>query len=371
MFVFKNSVKKLFVYILNMGAEETRIDVYNKFADIPSVIQIFGAPNNTSSADSPKLDEVDANAHETFTLEEMRVLIMNYRRKSKDFIIARVTTTQPDDSANFHYFYYAAAEINRILFRYEPSRRLLHRMKVKNPLNNMYIIGQVFYYKITPHDVDKAIVNYLHNHGKEADKSRKAFSAIFRNRHDSSKGEKKPTSKDSMDIDEKSEILEKLEGKSSKEIIDDISKGIIKVPEKLDTTRKIKYSAKYFASDDDFLVKQDVRDYFKRNAIEPQDDFLYDLDRTQNDFMALIDEDSQEEEEDVGDWRRVLSAHISLALSMLFVCLLLGGGPGIALIFLPLAFIIFLSFLSSLCYVLCCRRSSFDTIAVNSVDEEL
>lgn len=354
-----------------MGIDETKVDVYSKFAGVQSSIQIFGAPNSTPSADSPKLDEIDANAHETFTLEEMRVLIMNYRKKNKDFIIARVTTPDPDNNSVFYNFYYAAAEINRILFRYEPSRRLLHRMKVKNPLNNMFIIGQVFYYKITPHDVDKAIVNYLLNHGKEADKSRKAFSAIFRNRHDGSKGEKKPASKDSMDLNEKSEMLEKLEGKSSKEIIEEISKGVIEVPEKLDTTRKIKYCAKYFASDDDFLVKQEIRDYFKRNAIEPQDDFLYDLDRTQNDFMALIDEDSQEEDEDVGDWRRVLSAHISLALSMLFVCLLLGGGPGIALIFLPLAFIIFLSFLSSLCYVLCCRRSSFDTIAVNSVDEEL
>lgn len=354
-----------------MGGSENKVDIYGKISTVPSSIQILGAPNSSQSAESPKLDEIDANAHETFTLEEMRVLIVNYRKKNKDFLIARVTTPDTENNSVFYNFYYAAAEINRILFRYEPSRRLLHRMKVKNPLNNMYIIGQVFYYKIAPHDVDRAIVNFLFNQAKEKDKSRKAFSAIFRRKHDFSRGGKSQKSKDSLDIREQRQIAESLDGKSSKEIIENISAGNIPMPEKIDFNKKIKYDAKYFASDDDFLIKQDVRDYFKRNALEPEDEFLYDLDRTQNDFMALIDEDSEEEEEDVSDWRRVLSAHISLALSMLFVCLLMGGGPGIAIIFLPLAVIIFFSFISSLCYVLCCRRSTFDTLAVNSVEDEL
>lgn len=355
-----------------MGEDQTKVDIYGKIASVPSSILILGAPNSSPSAESPKLDEIDANAHETFTLEELRILIMNYRKKNKDFIIARVTTPDPDNNSVFYNFYYAAAEVNRILFRYEPTRRLLHRMKVKNPLNNMYIIGQVFYYKITPNEVDKAIVNFLFNQANEKSKSRKAFSEIFRHKHDFSRSHKSQKSKDSFDILDQKHIPEDLEGKNSKEIVEDITKGKIPMPEKLDGEKKIRYSAKYFASDDDFLVKQDVRDYFKRNALEPEDEFLYNLDRTQNDFMALIDEDEEEEdEEDVSDWRRILSAHISLALSMLFVCLLMGGGPGIAIIFLPLAVIIFLSFISSLCYVLCCRRSTFDTLAVNSVEDEL
>jgi len=347
----------------------TKIDIYGKMAKVPSSIQILGAPNSSQGADSPKLDEIDANAHETFTLEEMRVLIMNYRKKNKDFLIARVTTQDPENNSVLYNFYYAAAEINRILFRYEPSRRLLHRMKVKNPLNNMYIIGQVFYYKITPSDVDKSIVNYVFNQVKDKDKSRKAFSAIFRHKYESSSRSKVQRAKDSLDIREQKR--EDLDIKGSREIMDDLLSGKTQVPENIDYGKKIKYSAKYFASDDDFLVKQEIRDYFKRNALEPEDEFLYDLDRAQNDFMALIDEDSEEEEEDVGDWRRVLSAHVSLALSMLFVCLLVGGGPGLAIIFLPLAVIIFLSFVSSLCYVLCCRRSTFDTLAVNSIDDVL
>lgn len=355
-----------------MGRGDTKVDLYGKIAKLPSLIQIFGAPNSTPSVESPKLDEIDANAHETFTLEEMRVLVLNYRRKNKDFIIARVTTADPDNQSLFYNFYYAAAEINRVLFRYEPSRRLLHRMKVKNPLNNMYIIGQVFYYKISCREMDRAIVNYYFNHSQEQVKSRKAFSAIFRHKHNFFDNDRGKKSKDSMDIEEQqAQRSQNIEEKTPREVIENIMKGEIELPQNIATNRKVKYSAKYFASDDDFLIKQDIRDYFKRNALEPDDDFLYDLDRTQNDFMALLDEDSGEEEEDVNDWRRVLSAHISLALSMLFVCLIMGGGPGIALIFLPLAVIIFLSFLSSLCYVLCCRRGSFDTIAVNSVEEDL
>jgi len=352
-----------------MGTAGSKVDFYSKVSKIPSSIQIFGAPNSTPSVESPKIDEIDANAHETFTLEEMRVLILNYRKKNKDFIIARVTTSDPDNQTLFYNFYYAAAEINRILFRYEPSRRLLHRMKVRNPLNNMYIIGQVFYYKISSREMDRAIVNYFFNFSEEKSKSRKAFSAIFRKKQDFSENERKKKSKDSMDIEEQIQGCGQVEDKSPGEILESIIKGEMELPKEINSDRKIKYSAKYFASDDDFLLKQDVRDYFKRNALEPEDDFLYELDRTQNDFLALLDEDSAEDEEDVSDWRRVLSAHISLALSMLFICLIMGGGPGVALIFLPLAIIIFLSFLSSLCYVLCCRRGSFDTLAVHSIDE--
>lgn len=352
-----------------MGTGTSKADFFSKISKIPSSIQIFGAPNSTPSAESPKIDEIDANAHETFTLEEMRVLILSYRKKNKDFIIARVTTADPDNQNLFYNFYYAAAEINRILFRYEPSRRLLHRMKVRNPLNNMYIIGQVFYYKVSSREIDRAIVNYFFNFTEEKTKSRKAFSAIFRKKHDFSENERRKTSKDSMDIEDQGPSNKNINEKTPAEVIESIVKGEIELPKDISAERKIKYSAKYFASDDDFLLKQDTRDYFKRNALEPEDDFLYELDRTQNDFLALLDEDSAEEEEDISDWRRVLSAHISLALSMLFICLIMGGGPGIALIFLPLAIIIFLSFLSSLCYVLCCRRGSFDTLAVNSVEE--
>jgi Domain of unknown function (DUF5092) len=355
-------------------AEAEKIDVYGKSATINSLIEIYGAPNSSHLDDQVKLDDIDANAHETFTLEEMRTLIINYRKKDKDFLIARVTTPDPEDQNVFYNFYYAAAEINRILFRFESSRRLLHRMKVKNPLNNMYIIGQVFYYKISAFNIDQAIVDYMFDqqNGKKRN-SRKAFSAVFRPSQNSSEEShsKDVKSKDSMDIKENSKIKH-IEGQNDpKKIIEGISKGEIEIPAGIPAERKIRYQANYFASDDDFLIKPEVRDYFKRNALEAEDDFLYEIDRTQNDFMALLDEESENEDEEVGDWRRIFSAHVSTAMVLIFICVLLGGGPVLAIVFLPLAIFVFLSFLCSLFYVLFCRRSTFDTMAVNSVDEDL
>lgn len=353
-----------------MGKGMEKIDLYSKASNASSTIIVYGAQNGSPSIESSQLDEIDANAHETFTLEEMRSLIIAYRKKDKDFLLARVTTPDPENQNIFYNFYYSAAEINRILFRFESNRRLLHRMKVKNPLNNMYIVGQVFYYKISTYDIDKAIVDYYFNNKKESRKVRNAFSAVFRHNKESfTEDSKIKKSKDCLDIRSKSS-RNGIEEKNPREIIESISKGKTTLPKDIPDNKKIKYEAKYFASDDDFLIKSEIRDYFRKNALEAEDDFLYEIDRTQNDFMALLEDDSNDAE-DISDWRRIFSAHVSLALSMLFVCLLLGGGPGIAIIFLPIAVLIFLSFLCSLFYVLFCRRSSFDSMAVNSVEEEL
>lgn len=345
------------------------VDVYANASEISSKICVSGAPS-TSGSESNDIDFIDADAHETFTLEEMRTLIINYRRNKKDFLIARVTTPDPEDQSHFFNFYYSAAEINRVLFRFETNRRLLHRMKVKNPLNNMYIVGQVFYYKICIEDIDRAIVEYYFDLKKENKNLRNAFSAIFnRSKNNTSQDDQGRRSKDCLDIKKKESRKEKEGEKRPTEIIESINKGILPLPTSIPQERKIEYSAKYFASDDDFLLKSEIRDYFKKNALEADDDFLYEIDRTRNDFIALLDEDSNEAGEDISDWRRIFSAHVSLALAMLFICLLLGG-PGVMIIFLPLSILIFLSFIFSLVYVLFCRRSSFDTMAVNSFEEE-
>jgi len=348
---------------------ETEKNIYTEAAQISSTIKIYGAPNNTSSDLSPQIDEIDANAVETFTLEELRSLILNYRKKDKDFLIARVTTPDPDNGSLFYNFYYAAAEINRVLFKFEANRRLLHRMKVKNPLNNMFIVGQVFYYKISKYEIDKSIVNYFFNQKNEIKNSRKAFSAILKNSPKLNTYEKKSKSKDCFDINVESSITH-VSGKTPGEIIEGINRSKISVPTEMSSERKICYGAKYFASDDDFLMKSEVRDYFRQNALDPEDEFLYEIDRTQNDFLALLDDMSETEDDDISDWRRIFSAHITLATGMLILCLLLGGGPLMALVFFPIAMFLFLSFLLSLFYVLFCRRSTFETIAVESMDTD-
>ncbi|KAI5169933.1 hypothetical protein PAEPH01_1111 [Pancytospora epiphaga] len=351
------------------------VDLYAKSASISSRIIITGAPNATPSVEEGRIDEINADETETFTLEEMKKLILTYRESEKDFLIARVTTPNPDDQTTFYNFYYAAAEINRVLFKFESSRRLLHRMRVKNPLNNTYIVGQVFYYKITPYDVDSAIVNYFLNPDKEQPKVRRAYSAVFSSTKSTSETEdsRERHSKDCSDVGKgcKSRKLDSENAKSPSEIIECVRKGLIPLPQHIPEERTLKYIASYFASDDDFLTNADVRDYFRKNALDENDDFLYEIDRTRNDFLALMDEDSEDVNEGVSDWRRVLSAHASMALALLFVCIVLGMGPGFIILFLPLAAFVIFSFMCSLFYVLICRQSTFDTQAVNNIDDEI
>jgi hypothetical protein len=63
----------------------------------------------------------------------------------------------PNDSMKYYYSYYAAHHINKVLFRTEPSLGLLHRMRAKNPLNNMTIVGDVHYYVVNYRESKKKL----------------------------------------------------------------------------------------------------------------------------------------------------------------------------------------------------------------------
>lgn len=336
--------------------EELHEDLYKRLLSVSTTVKILGSPVHSSQenlTNSEEMDEIDANAFETFTLEEIRSLVLAYKQKDKDFLIARVTTPDPENGNLFYNFYYAAAEINRVLFRYESTRRLLHRMKVKNPLNNMFIVGQVFYYKLTQEEIDRAILEYYYGEDKE-------------NNRDVYTEYKHTASSESENLLKHSKSM--METKEQNHSMDELKNNFKRIP-KPPAGRKLIYEAHYFASDDDFLVSSEIRDYFRQNALDPDDEFLYEIDRTQNDFLALLEEVSDSDDAEIGDWRRIFSAHITLALSMLIICLLIGGGPIIAIVLLPIALLILGSFILSLCYVLCCRRSTFDTIAVESISE--
>ncbi|TPX53343.1 hypothetical protein SeMB42_g00818 [Synchytrium endobioticum] len=96
------------------------------------------------------VDVLDAGNEDPFTLEPFESLIAMHAEDNKDFILARVTTVDPQDETRFYYSYYAAHHINKVLFRTQPEESLLHRMKAKNPLNNMTIVGDVHYYAVKP-----------------------------------------------------------------------------------------------------------------------------------------------------------------------------------------------------------------------------
>eukprot|EP00834_Sanchytrium_tribonematis_P000367 NODE_7_length_67686_cov_1.621421.p13 type:complete len:352 gc:universal NODE_7_length_67686_cov_1.621421:57943-58998(+) len=95
------------------------------------------------------MDVLDGNNEDPFTLDSFKELILNHADQEKDYILARVITMDPKDNTRFYYSYYPGHNINKVLFRTQPEEGLLHRMKAKNPLNNMTIVGDVFYYAIS------------------------------------------------------------------------------------------------------------------------------------------------------------------------------------------------------------------------------
>ncbi|KRH95218.1 hypothetical protein M153_2100051307 [Pseudoloma neurophilia] len=426
-------------------------------------------------------EKLNANESETFTLEEYRKIILDFRMQDKDLILARVSTPDPYRQDLLYNYFYIASEVNKVLFKYESSRRLLHRMKVRNPLNNMYIIGQVQYFRITKEEIDKAIVdcffrdiilrsamkedkkmmakcNQTFDHENTLEKnSISAFSAVFRTMTSetslvsdqttvsaSNKSTKLEHPRDKMlrkklkrlkeqnshetvlDIEDDTATNEYESGTSPQEILKMFDEGLLDFPvipekylnrtddleemenmnrtqpgevlttnngqkasqsnktEKLDKysdhkdveygTRcvdfpvMLNYTAEFFATDDDFLLRNDIRDYFKKNSVDPSENFLFELDRTENDLFAILETPSSSENEEALGWKRMLTFHISLMLVLVGVVVLLGLNPIAVLITLPLALFVFISFLCSLVYVLCVRRSSFDSLAVRSVD---
>ncbi|WUR04010.1 transmembrane domain-containing protein [Vairimorpha necatrix] len=345
------------------------LNLYERAKTINTTIKLIGAPNNSTPGEEPEIEEFSANTIETFTLEEFRCLIVDCRKKNVDFILARVTTPDPNDSSTLFNFYYAASELNRVLFKFESERRLLHRMKVRNPLNNSFILGQVYYYKLTLEEIDKCLVEYYFKDTSDERKQKKlrSFSAIFRPK-DTDVIQTDSISKETDESILNSSLSLDLEGDlTTKDLLENHQDSVMS--KDISRDKNIVYYAKFVGTDDDFLMQNEVRDYFRRNALDENDDFLFEIDRGQNDFFALLESGSEEENEEIVNWKRVLTAHVSMLITLLGICLLISSGPIIVLIALPIAMLFFLSFIGSIFYILFCRRSTFDTLAVQSVEE--
>ncbi|KAF9199808.1 hypothetical protein BGZ49_010025 [Haplosporangium sp. Z 27] len=100
------------------------------------------------------VDELDALDEDPFTLDSFENLMRLHASKNKDFILARVTTQDPNDETKLYHSYYGAHQINKVLFRTQPDEGLLHRMKARNPLNNMLVVGDVHYYIISAEEMN-------------------------------------------------------------------------------------------------------------------------------------------------------------------------------------------------------------------------
>lgn len=344
-------------------------DLRDEASGLNTVIQILGGPNSNSNDN--EIEELDANEPETFTLDEFRNIILEFRSNNKDCIIAKVSTPDHDKDDTLFNNFYIASEVNKLLFKFERDRRLLHRMKVRNPLNNQYIIGPVHYYKITCFEIDRAVVDYFFGTQKlEQKNGRQAFSEVFRAKSQKdSLNNLTPKAKDTSDITSRDDITCSLMDESPWTVIEAAKKGNIKVPDNQKKDRKLIYKAMYFACDDDFLMRADIREYFRVNSMDPAEEFLFELDRTHNDLFALLDTASDSTDEDVVGWKRVLAVHMSVLITMLGVVILLGANPIILLIAFPLAVVTLISFLCSLLYIMVFRRDTFGSLAVRSVDD--
>ncbi|KAG0353932.1 hypothetical protein BGZ54_001963 [Gamsiella multidivaricata] len=83
------------------------------------------------------MDELDALDEDPFTLDSFENLMRMHASKGKDFILARVTTQDPNDDTKLYHSYYGAHQINKVLFRTQPDEGLLHRMKARNVVSFM------------------------------------------------------------------------------------------------------------------------------------------------------------------------------------------------------------------------------------------
>ncbi|KAM0686644.1 hypothetical protein COBT_002129 [Conglomerata obtusa] len=345
-------------------------DLRNEATRLNTIIQVIGGPESSGNEKNALFDEFDGNEPETFTLDEFRNIILEFRNNNKDCIIAKVSTPDHESHDTLFNNYYIASEVNKLLFKFERDRRLLHRMKVRNPLNNQYIIGPVHYYKITCFEIDRAIVDYFFGSQKQDQRNqRRAVSEVFRNSTTEPYISDLQKSKDTSDVNSRDDISCSLMDESPWTVIEEARNGKIKITDPNIDTAKLVYVATYFACDDDFLMRADIREYFRVNSMDPAEEFLFELDRTHNDLFALLDTASDSTDEDIVGWKRVLAVHMSVLITMLGIVILLGANPIILLIAFPLAVLTLISFLCSLLYIMVFRRDTFGSLAVRSVDE--
>lgn len=235
-------------------------------------------------------ETLDASNEESFTLESFESLIRTARASGKSFLLARVTTVDPHNLTHLYYSYYAAHHINKVIFRTEPEEGLLHRMKSRNPLNNMLIVGDVHYFTISPDAFDEAWSlkqkkvaqkNVLRSStpSSVSSEGRTSTSGLFRgvwkSRSSLQKGEKAQG--------------DLLNASSNNASSGSLTESVSSQPPSVslekyqclhdtdDSDIPITYEAKFFATDDDFLVRADVREYFKANSVNPDDYQLFQL----------------------------------------------------------------------------------------------
>ncbi len=234
---------------------------------------------------------LDCSAEESFTLETFGGLLKAARVAEKEFILARVRTLDPSaEHPQLFHSHYSAHHLNKILFKTQPEEGLLHRMKSRNPLNNMLIVGDVDYFVVRPEDYDAALARFEqlktggNSNSENKQESSKTRTTESRSLFDLLRSGRKNTSSPEINVapfenakeftsPEQSNLgLIKNNGSSSSLTR---SSSLNRIPS--DGEPAVLYDAHAFATDDDFLMRSDVREYFKTNSINSDDYLLFTL----------------------------------------------------------------------------------------------
>jgi hypothetical protein len=258
--------------------------------------------------------EIDGGAEDIFTLESFRNLIMHSYRHGKAFILARVMTIDPGPNyAKCYWSDYAAHHINKILYRTELEKNLLHRMRCRNPLNNMIIVGRVNYYAITPEAVSRSHLEYEKRTGERMILESRVLpwesgagqgnvsqvsvalsegslqKASISGNHKKSYSETaldlieaKKTSRRSFNLEQKETLIE-----SNSEAHRDLQRNSMAADAHKNSSPEqviipieqevVAYEAKFVGTDDDFMNDADFREFIEINAVNKDDAKLFQL----------------------------------------------------------------------------------------------
>lgn len=285
----------------------------------------FPMPQFSSNVKNTVVDYVDGDYEDPFQLESFDSLIKTHQERGKDFILARVITAAGQPASNsaeaselekldgdqqlFHN-YYSAHQINRVLFRTQPEEGLLHRMKAKNPMNNLTIVGDVHYYRVLANQNSNASQPTKLMCAK-CDKQLSVCGSFVQQDMDIS-GQLQPLN--TSDPINKSSVVASNDAKKQNQATISEGENYFKRPptpppesDELSSTSpdddevvdicecyrdaganqdsasgspRPFYElivAEYLATDDDFLMRRHIRQYFKQQALQPEDVFLFTL----------------------------------------------------------------------------------------------
>ncbi|CAG8553333.1 10180_t:CDS:2 [Funneliformis caledonium] len=298
--------------------------------------------------DTSILHSLDATTEDPFTLESFDTLIQQHAEKNKDFIIAKVSTVDPLDELKYYHSFYSGHQINKILFRTQPDQGLLHRMKAKNPLNNMNIIGDVHYYVVKAASVKKSqtfaksssmsatsrktltvkekcvtivatssldkteevTINFddvismadrLHSAPPSIwnfKNEEEVLVAIEMNSHSSKNANNKRCKEFSISIPKNDDNINPSSSLENQPILSptptvtqspiNVESPSIPLNEIDMGDNSIHYKAIFYATDDDFLMRSTVRQFFKSNALDPVDAQLFTINSSPHNVSTTI-----------------------------------------------------------------------------------